>query len=199
MTEKIHAAMGNILKDCVPIAKDRQNKAQKFKYRGIDDAYIALNPLMAKYQVYTVPRVLSYEREEKLARSGGNLNYTLLMVEYDFICCEDGSKVTAGPVIGEAMDSGDKASGKALSMAHKAILWQTFMVPTHSEDPDATTYETAPSVPATDEQYVQLNDFISANQIPKRRLSWIQIPSNWKRLTEDQAATIIEECRGMQK
>jgi hypothetical protein len=50
-------------------------------------------------------------------------------MEYDFFA-EDGSKVTVGPIPAEGLDSGDKATNKALSAALKYALIQTFSVPT---------------------------------------------------------------------
>jgi hypothetical protein len=51
-----------------------------------------------------------------------------LTVEFDFYA-DDGSNVTAVGV-GEAMDSSDKASNKAMSAAHKYVLMETFLIPT---------------------------------------------------------------------
>ena len=50
-------------------------------------------------------------------------------MEYDFYA-EDGSKVTVGPIPAEGLDSGDKATNKALSAALKYALIQTFSIPT---------------------------------------------------------------------
>jgi len=196
---KIHAAMANILNDCVPIAKDRRNKMQGFQFRGIDDAYNALHPVMSKHQVITVPRVLNMEREERQTKNGGTLIYTMLTVEYDFVCGEDGSKITVGPVIGEAMDTGDKSCNKALSMAHKSILLQTFTIPTHSDDADATTHADiepkAQSLPATDGQYEIINKGIVDGFVSKRTQAWFGANNkrNWTNLNESQARSIIEE------
>ena len=188
---KIDKALGAVLKDCVPIAKDRRNKMQGFQFRGIDDAYNALHPIMAKHQVFTVPRVLKMEREERQTKAGGTLIYTMLTVEYDFVCAEDGSKVTAGPVIGEAMDSGDKSCNKALAMAHKYILFQTFMIPTHMEDADATAHDLAFDE-ATDKQLAKIQDYKDADQIPKSTQEWIdkQHP-----MTEQKANALLRRLK----
>jgi hypothetical protein len=52
----------------------------------------------------------------------------------------DGSSVTT-VITGEAMDSGDKATNKAMSVALKYALLQMFLIPTDDmRDPDATTH-----------------------------------------------------------
>jgi len=50
-------------------------------------------------------------------------------------------------VAGEAMDAGDKATAKAMSVAFRIVLLQALALPTDDTDPDATSYErsTAPS------------------------------------------------------
>ena len=79
------------------------------------------------------PRCTKEEHELKeVVRSsgkGGVDKHVTLMMEYDFFA-EDGSKVTVGPLPAEGLDSGDKATNKALSAALKYALIQTFSVPT---------------------------------------------------------------------
>lgn len=172
---------------------------QGFQFRGIDDVYNMINPVMAQHQVITVPRVQSMEREERQTKSGGTLIYSMLTVEYDFVCGEDGSKITVGPVIGEAMDSGDKSCNKALAMAHKYILLQTFMIPTHADDADSTAYEDvqpkAEEMPATDAQFEIINQGITDGFVSKRTQSWFSANNNrnWTGLNESQAKSIIAE------
>jgi len=61
--------------------------------------------------------------------------------EFDFVSVKDGSKVTARS-FGEAMDSADKATNKAMSAAYKYTAFQTFCIPTEGDnDADAHTQE----------------------------------------------------------
>jgi len=185
-----------------PTGKDSQNRQQGFAFRGIDATYNALHSVLAEHEVYTVPRVLNMQREERQTRAGGTLLYSLLTIEFDFIH-SDGSKVTVGPVIGEGMDSGDKASNKAQSVAHKYALFMVFMIPTISVDPDLESHEVVASEPlATEKQYATINDFITATKIPKKHLTWIQKKTgetytNWETLTAEKADEIINDCKEM--
>jgi hypothetical protein len=83
-------------------------------------------------------------------RSGNDraLFSTVLTIEYDLVSAEDGSKHVAC-VVGEAMDSGDKGSNKALSVGYKYMAFQIFCIPVEGEndDPDATVHEVASSQP----------------------------------------------------
>lgn len=142
----IHAAMAAVMSGLEAIGKDKRNEQQKFKYRGIDDVYNALHPLLAANKIVTLPRVLEIAlREDRVTRNGGNLTYTIAKVEYDFISGVDGSKVTVGPLLGEGMDAADKSCAKAMAIAHKYALFQTFCIPTEDAvDPDATAYDIDP-------------------------------------------------------
>lgn len=115
------------------ISKSRQNKQQGYAYRGIDEVYNALAPIMARHHLIIVPRVLTREKTEQASKSGGVLFYVVVQVEFDIICAEDGSKITAC-TWGEAMDSADKATNKAMSAAYKYMAMQTFCIPTEGDN-----------------------------------------------------------------
>ena len=143
---KIYSAMAGVMGDMVAIAKDKRNQQQGFSYRGIDDAYNALQPIMAKHGVFNTPEVLEKWREERTNAKGTILAFTVLRMKYTF-WADDGSSVSC-IVEGEGMDSGDKSSNKAMAIAHKYALIQTFCVPTEMDDPDAQVHEVvAKSVP----------------------------------------------------
>jgi hypothetical protein len=123
------------------IAKGRRNQQQGYAFRGIDDVYNALAPLLARHHLIIVPRVLTREKTEQTTQKGGILFYVVVQVEFDIVCASDGSKITAC-TWGEAMDSADKATNKAMSAAYKYMAMQTFCIPTEGDnDADASHYE----------------------------------------------------------
>lgn len=125
------------------ISKGRKNAAQGYQFRGIDDVYNELHEIMAKAGVFCLPKVLDDRHEERATKSGGLSIYRVLKIEYTFVA-EDGSSVTCC-VIGEGMDSGDKASNKAQSVAQKYALIQTFLIPTEdAKDPENDSHELKP-------------------------------------------------------
>lgn len=120
------------------ISKGQKNAQQGFMYRGIDVVMNVLQPLLTKHKVFAVPDVLEQAREERVTKNGGNLLYSILKIKYTFFA-DDGSSVSA-VVIGEAMDSADKASNKAMSVAFKYACFQVFCIPTEEmKDPDGET------------------------------------------------------------
>jgi hypothetical protein len=135
------------------IAKDQKNKQQDYKYRGIDDVYNAIAPLLAQHHLVIVPRVINREKTERETKNGSVLFYVVVQVEFDIICALDGSRHVAS-TWGEAMDSGDKATNKAMSAAYKYMAMQTFCIPTEGDnDADATSHdEIKPDAGASDTQ-----------------------------------------------
>lgn len=130
----------------IGISKDSTNSHGNYKFRGIDAVYGALSPLLAKHGLCVLPRVIERTVSEQQSNAGKVLFYTALKVEFDFVASEDGSKHTVC-TIGEAMDSGDKSSNKAMSAAYKYACFQAFCIPTEGDnDADATTHEVKPRV-----------------------------------------------------
>lgn len=134
----IYKSITDIMQESIAISKDKTNKQQGFKYRGIDDVMNTFYPLLSKHKVFIAPEVLEQTREERLSKQGGNLIYSIMKVKYTFYA-EDGTSVSA-TVIGEGMDSADKASNKAMSTAMKYAMFQVFCIPTEEmQDPDGDT------------------------------------------------------------
>jgi hypothetical protein len=126
------------------IGKDRRNQQQGYNFRGIDDIYNAVSPILAKSGLCILPRVLSRDCVERQTQKGGTLFYVTVEVEFDFVATEDGTKHIV-KTYGEAMDSADKATNKAMSAAYKYAIMQAFAIPTEGDnDADATTHEVAP-------------------------------------------------------
>lgn len=123
------------------ISKTRSNLQQNYKFRGIDDVLNALSPLLAKYRLVILPRILSRTVVEHASKSGGVLFYVTVEAEFDFVSAADGSTHVV-KTYGEAMDSADKATNKAMSAAYKYAAFQTFCIPTAGDnDADAVTHQ----------------------------------------------------------
>lgn len=141
----IYESIAGIMNEGAAVTKSKRNQQQGFQYRGIDDVMNTFQPLLAKYKVFVVPEIIDRQREERQTNKGATLIYSILTIRYTFYA-EDGSSVSA-VVVGEGMDSGDKASNKAMSVGMKYALFQTFCIPTEEmSDPDADT--PPPSTPA---------------------------------------------------
>jgi len=135
---KIYQSICAIISDLGAVGKGKKNQQQNFQYRGVDDIMNALNPLLSKHKVFIVPEVIEQSRNERQTAKGGTLLYSICTIRYTFYA-EDGSNISA-VVVGEGMDSGDKATNKAMAIAFKYVCFQVFCVATEEvPDPDAET------------------------------------------------------------
>ncbi len=126
------------------IGKSRKNQQQGYNFRGIDDVYNSLARPMVDAGLVVLPRVLSRECKDAQTKSGGNLFYVVVECEFDFIAVIDGSKHTV-KTYGEAMDSADKATNKAMSAAMKYAYMQAFCIPTEGDnDADSHAHDVLP-------------------------------------------------------
>lgn len=136
----IYKAINNVMSEIGAVGKNQKNQQQGFMFRGIDAVMNAINPALIKNKVFVVPEILEQIREERQTKTGTNLIYSVCKVKYTFFA-EDGSSVQA-VVIGEGMDSGDKATNKAMSIAFKYACFQVFCIPTEEmKDPDEECHE----------------------------------------------------------
>ena len=148
---KIFKAIADTMNDVSAVGKNSKNEKQNYNFRGIDAVMNALHPAMVKNRIFVVPEVLDQQREERQSKNG-KLIYSICKIKYTFFA-DDGSNISA-TVIGEGMDSGDKATNKAMSVAFKYACFQVFCVPTEDmTDPDAET--PPPSVPVISVQQIE--------------------------------------------
>lgn len=121
------------------IAKDKKNQQQGFKFRGIDDVYKALAPLLAKENLCILPRMLSRVVVERETSTKKVIFSVVVEAEFDFVATADGSTHTI-KTFGEAMDMADKGTNKAMSAAYKYACFLAFCIPTEGdEDADASS------------------------------------------------------------
>lgn len=123
----------------VGIAKDRQNEAQRFFFRGIDQVMNVVSPILGKNHVLFLIHYYDYPDVDRVTGKGTTLIYAKVRGEFTFMSALDGSSVSV-TTFGVAMDSGDKATNKAMSAALKYALLQTFLIPTEAgDDADASS------------------------------------------------------------
>jgi hypothetical protein len=167
----IAAVSGEIAK--TGIAKDRKNAQQGYSFRGIDEVFNALAPLLAKHHLVILPRILSRECVERTSKSGSAQFFVIVEAEFDYVSAADGSKHTVR-TFGEAQDSADKATNKAMSAAYKYAAFQTFCIPTEGDnDADAVTPEpTKATVPDGFEDWLIDLEAVAAEGTEALKAAW---------------------------
>ena len=174
--KKVYESISNIINEIEAVKKKSPDDPNaygsvKYSYRRIDDFMNALSPLMGKHGLTLLPEVLEVDRSIAQTKNGGTMNYVKIKSKYT-LYAKDGSFIS-GITIGEAFDSGDKASGKAQSNALKYFIMPTFMVPTEDiDDTDGhdvelekqqvktTTKQTPPIKPPLKNLVPQSNEYI---------------------------------------
>lgn len=155
------------------IGKDRKNQQQGYNFRGIDEVLNALAPLLPKHGLLIFPRMLSRQMVERQTKKGDPLFSVVVEAEFDFVATEDGSTHTAR-TFGEAMDTADKATNKAMSTAYKYAAFLTFCIPVEgmAEDADRTTHELKPQAPRGYQAWVATLDSAAADGVEALRMAY---------------------------
>lgn len=139
---KVHEALLEVMRSVPAVRKDDRNTQQNFNFRGIDATLNAVGPQLRKHGVIVSPHVVEHNAESvTVGRNSTSMRSVTVLVEYTFVGPE-GDRLTA-VVPGEAMDAGDKAYSKAMSVAFRTALLQTLALPTDEPDPDSQAYERA--------------------------------------------------------
>ena len=182
MTEKkVYAAISAVARDMATtgISKDRKNEQQGFNFRGIDQVYNALAPALVNHGLLILPRITERTVTERTTQKGGVLFYVVVKADFDFVSTEDGSIHTV-TTYGEAMDSGDKATNKAMSIAYKYAAFQAFCIPTEETaiDADAEVHHIKPA--DADQILAEFTQYAGSENDSKKLQE--QYASTWQRL-----------------
>src|SRR6266568_1606200 len=136
----IFHALAAVKREVGAVGKDQRNTMQNFSFRGVDAVVNAAAPHLNAQGVITVPEVLDsrYETVE-IGSKRTPMAHVVLTVAYRFYG-PAGDHVSA-TVVSEAMDSGDKAIAKGMSVAYRIALLQVLNLPTTDPDPDESSFE----------------------------------------------------------
>ncbi len=119
------------------VAKDSENsEGRRFKYRSIDGIVNAIAQALIDQGVIihsTSAELIASEQVEYGSKRTLAFR-TTLAVEYEWT---DGESSITSQVIAESIDSGDKGTAKAMSVAYRIAILQTLSLPTGDRDPDA--------------------------------------------------------------
>lgn len=133
-------ALAAVMAEVQAVGKDGHNSSQNYAFRGIDGVMNAVGPALRKHGVVIVPTVLdSNYRDVEVGQRRTLMREVTVTVRYT-VHGPTGDTIS-GVVCGESMDSGDKGTAKAFSVAYRTFLLQALTIPTHQPDPDEQTYE----------------------------------------------------------
>lgn len=184
MANNIYKAINEVMKEIGAVGKNQKNSQQGFMYRGIDAVMNAINPALTNHGVFVVPEVLEQTREERTTSKGNLLIYSICKIKFSFFA-EDGSHVEA-ITIGEGMDSGDKATNKAMSIAFKYACFQVFCIPTEEMvDPDAECHEVKPKKETQKSITDEEKNAQMMEEVGKELISAVQVKALTKKCNDE--------------
>jgi len=192
----IYETISAVMSEIGAIGKNSKNQTQGFMFRGIDAVMNAISPALQKYKLFIVPEVLEQTREERINAKGTTLLYSIIKVKYTFYA-EDGSNISA-TVIGEGMDSGDKATNKAMSIAFKYACFQVFCIPTEEMvDPDKESHEVQPKAGKLTKKELETFEKV----LKEKDVNIAKLCENYKvnslgEMTSEQYAAIMRKLNG---
>lgn len=139
----IAEAIVRVMQDVTSVPKgDQFNGGQtRYSYRGVDRVVTALSASMRKHGLVMVPQIVGQPTYTDVTTSQGKAAVRVgVVVTYAIVHGATAESLLV-TVPGEAMDSSDKATAKAMSVAWRTALLQTFFLPTDDPDPDSEYVE----------------------------------------------------------
>lgn len=172
-------AFAAVMADVQAVGKDGRNESQGYSFRGIDGVMNAVGPALRKHGVVVSPRVLTVAYREVEVGQRRTLQRECT-IEVEYTVRGPAGDTFTGSAAAEALDSGDKATSKAHSVAYRTFLLQALTIPTHEPDPDLVSVERSPRVPerpkATDDDKALLRDRIAVLDAETKRT----LGTQWK-------------------
>ena len=147
--KSVVAALSAVMADVQAIRKGQKNTAPNANYmfRGIDAVMNAVGPALRTHGVVIVPECVESHYRDVQTSTGKPSREATVTVTYRAYGPAGDSIVMQSA--GEAMDSGDKATNKAMSIAYKYAAFLAFCIPVEgmAADADETVHSVKPSKP----------------------------------------------------
>lgn len=135
---RVFQVIHGVMKDVMPIGKDQKNTQQNYSFRGVDDAMSAMAGPMRNHGCFIAPEVVEHHQRPR----GDKGTHTNIRMCYRIF--GPAGDCVAVTLPGEAMDTADKSTNKAMSAALKYMLFQVFMIPVDSRSVDDSDQDSRP-------------------------------------------------------
>lgn len=144
----VHLAWLRVRKEVRAIAKGEQYNAAgtRYNFRGVDTVVNTFGPVTLKHGVNVLPTRVDAEYRDTTTSKGNKMRECTVRVSW-LIVGPKGDTL-ALQTQGEALDSADKGTAKAQSVALRVLLLTGGLTPTHDKDPDSSHVERGNEAPA---------------------------------------------------
>lgn len=139
----VHLAWLRVRKEVRAIGKGElyNGGGTRFNFRGVDTVVNTFGPITLKHGINILPVGVEAEYRDTTSKGGTKMHEATVTVTWQII----GPMGDTFPMLlktqGEALDSADKATAKAQSVALRVLLLTGGLTPTHDKDPDTSYVE----------------------------------------------------------
>lgn len=186
--------------------KVQVNKNSSYKAVSERDVLDAVKPIEQKYRVYSYPAsrqivdrdVLTKETEYNQQITRTNTLFLRVETVYRFVNIDNPLEYIETTVYGDGLDTGDKATGKAMTYADKYALMKAYKLST-GDDPDKDAspengYEKKAEPKATVKQIELIEDLYTDAEM-EEIFKWAKV-DDLRDLTITQASAVISKRKG---
>lgn len=137
----VHIAWLRVRKDVRGIAKSEQYNGggTRFNFRGVDTVVNTFGPVTLRHGVNVLPVQVDASYRDTTTSKGNKMRECTVRVSW-LIVGPKGDTLSL-QTQGEALDSADKGTAKAQSVALRVLLLTGGLTPTHDKDPDTSNVE----------------------------------------------------------
>lgn len=138
----VQVAIARVMRDIGKIGKAEHfdgGRAGSYNFRGIDRTVNNVGPVLRKHGVVVMPEVTATEYRDVPRANGGRSHECVVTVCWHWIGPAGDERIAVTQ--GESLDTSDKATAKAQSVAWRVCLIQVLAIPTGDPDPDAIRIE----------------------------------------------------------
>lgn len=160
------AAWSRVMDDIRSISKNELYNAAgtRYNFRGVDRTVNAFAPVLRRHGVLVIPTDVQASYRD-FTNSNKKIQRECTVIVTWTIYGPRGDSFTAKSA-GEALDSADKGTAKAQSVALRVLLLTAGMVPTGDPDPDSVHIDRGEAQVRSAEEY--RDDILNPNTSPQR-------------------------------
>lgn len=142
--QTVFQAVAAVMTEVIAVHKNDINPHYKFNFRGIDAVTNAVGPALRRHGVLVVPVDMQATYSTVALKDGKPAQNVHVRNVYRFYGPAGDYFDTVAT--GESIDSGDKGTAKANSVAFRTCLLQSLCLPTDEPDPDSFSPERAAEI-----------------------------------------------------
>ena len=173
----IYEKMSAIQSELQTVKKNLSISMGKNSYKAVSerDVIDAVKPLEEKYRVYSYPIHRAIEESNTLESEKtyqGNTTKTIslflrLSTDYAFVNLDKPNEQIVITTYGDGIDTGDKATGKAMTYADKYALMKAYKISTGDDPGQEASPENGYTHKAKPEQLQIITDYFSQERLEK--------------------------------